>query len=226
MKRIAVLFVAVVALFSACKKENEPTPTDAKINVGFVTNRSTVAKPGGLSSSNSLSFTSGTIKIKEIKLDAKKADESSVKVSLKQPATIDFATQTVTPEVSLQLTPGVYKSIELGIELQDISNDPAIVIEGIYVNSLNASVPVRFELLTGEGFEAEGKDVNLTDRLNVMTKINLDPQYWFSTVTAAELDDAAMAAGGGRILISKTTNTAIYNKVAERIDDLSETVFE
>ena len=226
MKRIAVTLLAVVAHFSACKKESEPAPTEAKVSVGFSTNRSTVAKPGGLSSSNSLKFTTGTIKIKEINLDAKKADESSVKVSLKQPATIDFATQTVTPEVSLQLTPGVYKSIELEIELQDISNDPAIVIEGTYVNSLNASVPVRFELLTGEGFEAEGKDVNLTDRLNVMTKINLDPQYWFSTVTAAELDDAALAAGGGRILISKTTNTAIYNTVAERVDDLSETVFE
>jgi hypothetical protein len=226
MKRIAVVVLAVVSLFSACKKEVEPAPTDAKVKFGFVTNSSTVAKPGDFSSSNSLRFTTGTIKIKEINLDAKKDDHSSVKASFKQPATIDFATQTVTPEISVELTPGAYKSVKMEIKLQETSNEPTIVVEGTYVNSLNASVPIRFELVTGEGFKAEAKPVDLADRLNVMAKITFDPQYWFLNVTAAELDDAALAAGGNRILINKTTNTAIFNKVAERITHLTEAVFE
>lgn len=178
---------------------------------------------GRLAAANDLVFNSGTITIREVVFDGDNASES-ISRTIEQVADIDYATGNVTPEIVVVVPPGNYKSVNLGIEMQDVGSDPSTVIEGIYTNSNLEEIPIRFEFNSGEVFEAGAASVTIEAGADIVGKITFDALDWFGTVTVNELDNASLT--NGTIIISETKNVAIFDKVADRLDVATQAVFE
>ena len=125
----------------------------------------------------------------------------------------------------MTIPPGVYTSVSLGIEIQDETDKPSVVATGTYTNTAGARIPLRFEFNSGEVFEASSDDVSVTIHHDtpVTAKISFDPHDWFSTITFTQLDNAARTSGV--IIISETNNAAIFNLVADRLDELTDADF-
>lgn len=230
MKRAVQLLagsaVLSVALFSSCADEAAaPVSRKARLTLSASTNRQPATKAGREASVNQLVFTSGSIRFSEVDFDAKRVGtENWISVSHQQLATLDFATGVITPAVTIEVEPGDYQDVDLSIEIHDEGTSPAIVIEGTFTNSRNTAVPVRFEFNSGEEFEFEAERITFTERQNVVTRIVFDPQFWFGTITASQLENATLT--NGRIVVSATSNTAIFGIVAQRLDDSTEVEFD
>jgi len=204
---------------------NVPGPGVSRLNLQATANRQPVRKAGRTAAVTTLAFTSGSIIFAEVVFDADRvSDGRSISVTHEQVATLNFATGEITPPISVDVPAGEYKDVYLGIEIQDVNEVPGIVIEGTYTTTANVVRPIRFEFNSGEVFEAEAERVVLNEKTNVVTRISFDPQYWFGTITAQQLDNATVT--NGRILISETSNVAIFNIVAQRIDDRTEADFD
>lgn len=211
------------ALFSC--NDDEPAAPKAKLSIQPTVNKQLENKTGRVAATNDLVFSTGSIKFREVVFDGDRVDNGqSISITHEQIATIDFATSTVSPAVVVEIPAGEYQSIYLGIEIQDEGSTPSVVIEGTYTNSNDVTTPIRFEFNSGEVFEAQAASATLNANQNVVAKITFDPQYWFSTITATQLDNAAIV--DGKILINATNNTAIYTVVADRLDDATDAVFQ
>jgi uncharacterized lipoprotein YbaY len=215
------------ALFSSCDDDTAP-PAKARLNLQVSTNRQPTTKTGREASVNQLVFTTGSIKFREVVFDADIVGavgaDTSISITHEQVAVIDYATGTITPAVVIEVPPGVYEDVYLGIEIQDEGANPSVVIEGTFTDSQGMAVPVRFEFNSGEVFEAEAERVTLTEGRSVIARITFDAQYWFGTITASQLENATRT--NGRIVVSETSNVGIFGIVAQRLDDATDAVFQ
>ncbi len=101
---------------------------------------------------------------------------------------------------------------------------PSIVIEGSYTNSDNVTFPLRFEFDSGEVFEANAAIVEIPEGTDIIGKIVFDAYAWFKTISATQLDNAKTT--DGIIIISETSNSAIFDEVADNLDYTTQAIFE
>ena len=222
MKSLVTIFLlSATILFTSC---NNDEPTNGRIKFAVNTTSSSTGNLGGrLAAANDLVFTSGKITIREVVFDGDN-EAQSISRTIPQIADIDYATGAVTPAITIEVPPGNYTSVNLGIEMQDNGSAPSTVIEGTYTNSSAEEVPIRFEFNSGEVFEASAASVTIAAGADIIGKITFDARDWFSTVTPAELDNAALT--DGTIIVSESSNSAIFEKVAARLDVATQAVFE
>lgn len=222
MKTYQMLLVSgLIAVFFTlgCKKEN----LDSTITLAVNTTSSSTTTLNKVAAANNLQFTSGTITIREVVFDGETGSQS-ISRTIEQIADIDYATGNVSPAVVIEVPAGNYSDVNLGIEIQDINADPTVVIEGTFTDSTNTDVPVRFEFNSGEVFEAEASIVDIPAGTDLIAKITFDALDWFSVVSAAEMNGANRT--NGMIIISETSNPALFDKVADRLDVATQAVFE
>jgi len=213
--------VICVSLITSCSSDDNDN-SDVNIRLAVNTTSSSTSTQSRFAP-NDLEFTSGSITIREVVFDG---DNGTVSISRtrEQIAVIDYATGTITPEVIVTVPAGTYTSVNLGIELQDENSTPSVVIEGTYTNSNDEIIPIRFEFNSGEVFEADAASVVLVEGTDVVGKITFDALSWFSPVSAAQLDNATLTAG--TIIISETSNSNIFDIVADKLDVDTEAVFQ
>ena len=108
--------------------------------------------------------------------------------------------------------------------MQDDGSDPSVVIEGTYTNSDEVDIPIRFEFNSGEVFEANATSVTIEAGSTITGRITFDALAWFSTISATQLDDATLT--DGTMIISATSNSTIFDTVADRLDIATDAVFE
>lgn len=100
-----------------------------------------------------------------------------------------------------------------------------MVLTGTFTHN-GESHPVRFEFNSGETFEIEMEgNVALTEGINALAEITLDPHVWFTTVTAEQLA-AADKDINGVIVISETMNEDIFDIAADGLDLATDVEFE
>jgi outer membrane murein-binding lipoprotein Lpp len=226
MKKVKFKFIlaAIVVggiLFAGCE-EDDVNP-NGKIKLQVETTSSTTVNFKSTSAANDLVFDSGTITIREVVFDGE-ADTVSVSRTIEQIAEIDYASGDVSPEVVIGVPAGDYTGVNLGIELQDENNEPTVVTEGTYTNSSGEAIPIRFEFNSGEVFEANAESVKIEAGADLIGKITFDAISWFATVSSDELDNATLSEG--TIIVSGTSNAAIFDKVADKLDVDTQAVFE
>ncbi|NJW53902.1 hypothetical protein [Salinimicrobium oceani] len=222
------LFLAILITTISCSNSDdaESPTTNATIRLkATTTSSSTASKTANKSSleTNDLVFNSGYIVIREIVFDGQNGS-NSVSRTKEQIATINYATGVVSPIVEITVPAGSYTGVNLGIELQDENDRPTVVIEGTYTNSSEDILPIRFEFNSGEVFEANASSVEIEPGADLIGKVTFDALSWFSTVSANQLDNANLT--DGVIVISETSNSAIFDIVADRLDVETEAVFE
>lgn len=221
MKTRSTLIAGILALgMFACDKDEVSMP-NAHVNMSFntiTTTHSSSLTNGRTLAGNTLAFTSGFITIREVQFEAETATDS-VEVNLEQITKIDFATGVSTPDISGLLIPaGTYNEVEVEIELQDDSDQPAMVLNGSYSDAEGVKHPVRFEFNSGETFEvAREGAITFGGGESILAQVTFDPHIWFAAVSSEQLVSALKDAQGV-IVISSTQNTNIFNVVADGLD--------
>ncbi|MDN5202771.1 hypothetical protein QQ008_15385 [Fulvivirgaceae bacterium BMA10] len=216
IKTIAlVLFASISAFLTSCDNDETSSPM---VQLKFNTINSTKSIPTGRVTTNSLTFTEGYIKIREIQFEAE-TDTDSVEVNIEQTVVIDFATGATTPDLSgLTFPMGTYEEVEVEIELLDENNQPSVVIDGTFVDRNEVSHAIRFEFNSGETFEVEKEGrIVFGESETVLAQVTFDPGVWFLGVTSEHLE-AATKNSSDVIVISTTQNVNIFEIVADGLD--------
>lgn len=224
MKTLNIGLTIMLGSLQLMSCSDDPTPM-ARIKLeASTTSASTSTQSGRVTGTNGLQFTSGIITIREVVFDGDNDNGTSVSRTHEQIAVIDYATGVITPEVIVTVPAGLYRSVNLGIELQDDGADPSMVLEGTYTNSTDVVIPIRFEFNSGEVFEANATVVTLSTDTDVVGKISWDALDWFSVISASRLDEATQT--NGTIIISESSNESIFSDVADRLDVGTQVVFQ
>ncbi len=225
MKLITLIYTLIffIMLFTACEKEEAIFEGSGTLQFQFDLNRGqgVVNK----TTAGTLTFDSGFIIIREIVFDGDPVGAPSVSITHEQISTIDFATGEATPPVNVEIPASEYKSVNLGIEIQDENDNPTIVIEGQYTRTDGTTSPIRFEMVSGEVFEAEAESASVPSNIPAIAKITFDPISWFSRISSQKLDNAK-TNNNGVIVISENRNEAIFDLVADGLDRSTEAVFQ
>lgn len=232
MKKITIpIFVMLVSMMTlvSCNDSNNPM---TEVKYTFEVNKTASHAKAKSTESYSTSmaadvqFSSGFITIREIVFDGDMAEGGSVSITHEQIAEIDVATGNTTPSLdAVEIPAGTYLSPNLGIELQDESDQPGMVIEGTYTDTAGNQVSLRFEFNSGEVFEAESDQVELEEGSVATAQITFDPVFWFSDVTSEMLDNAGRDTNGV-IVISETSNGEIFSNVADKLDVATQATFQ
>jgi len=170
-----------------------------------------------------IEFLTGQVTISEIVFDGDIIGSESVSISHEQVATIDLATGIVSPAVEVIIPYGDYNAVNLGIEILDEDDSPSVMAQGTYTDANNVVTEVHFEFNSGEVFEAEAESYSFVEGTRAIAQIDFSPAVWFSQVTEAMLDGADRV--DGVIMINETTNSDIFDMVADKLDDATEASF-
>ena len=177
-------------------------------------------------SAGDLQFTDGHIRIREVVFDGDRVGGESVSISHERVVTFDFATGLGDPaDQVIEIPAGEYRSVYLGIELQDENNDPSLVVTGTYEKADGVAYPIRFEFNSGEVFEAEAATATVDPGTTAISRITFDPHAWFRPVSYDRLENASVNADGV-IVVSEISNAAIFDLVADGLDMSTEAVFD
>ena len=218
-KNLVVAAALVFGMFACGEDEVAPVQESTQVSLAFNTVKTSTGSgsAGERVLASGLSFSSGFITIREVQFEAE-SDTDSVEVSLEQVTKIDFATGVSTPDISgLVIPAGTYREVEVEIELQDNGDEPAVVLNGSFVND-GVSTPVRFEFNSGETFEVEKEGmITFAGGESIVAQVTFDPNVWFLGVESEQLLSATKNAEG-IIVISATQNANIFDVVADGLD--------
>lgn len=230
---LSLMMILTVTLFS-CSTESELNG-ESQVAVKFntlpsFTSTQAVTKDNQLKqmTSGSLTFTDGYIAISRLEFEVEAENDSIEReFELQQNTIIDFATGATTPDISnITIPAGTYEEVEIEIELREDSEEPAILLNGIFTSSDGVEHPIRFEFNSHESFEVEREGVIVLEENQVaVTQITFDPVLWFAGITEADLANVT-ADSEGVIVISATQNTEVFEKVADGLDLASEVEVE
>lgn len=210
--------VAVAAISLGMIACSDDDTAGARLNLDFNT-VTTATNTSQRALANGLVFTDGFITLSEVRFEADAdVDSLEIEFELEQKTVIDFATGVTTPDISgITIPAGTYEEVEIEIELYDETDEPGVVLTGLFTFD-GVATPVRFEFNSGETFEVEKEGtVVLTDGTNALAQITLDPHVWFAAVTAEQLA-AADRNEAGVIVISETQNSNIFEIAADGLD--------
>lgn len=233
MKKVTIPIIAVLMsmlTLTSCDDGNNPM---TEVRFTFEMNKTesqakakSVEPSSTIMSAADVQFSSGFITIREIVFDGDMVEGGSVSITHEQVAEIDLATGNTTPSLdAVEIPAGNYLSPYLGIELQDINDQPQMVIEGTFIDSTGAEIPLRFEFNSGEVFEAEAGQVELLEGRVATAQITFDPVFWFSGVTSEMLGNASRDTNGV-IVVSETSNAEIFSNVADKLDVATQATFQ
>lgn len=214
------LLISSTLLLSSCQKEERESPG---LRLKFDINKNVVDYRGP----GDLQFTDGFITITEVVFDGDLVGGESKSITHSRLVVYDFGTGESSPaENVIDLPPGTYNDIYLGIELQDENDDPTLVLKGTYEKEMDGQVyPIRFEFNSGEVFEAEAAKGTIPPNTPAIAKITFDPHTWFSKVSFNQLENAKVD-NDGVIVISEESNEGIFDLVADGLDRATEAIFQ
>jgi hypothetical protein len=215
-----VLLLGGVLFTTSCQKDEDES---TGVSLQFDINKEVV----NYRSPGDLQFTDGFITIREVVFDGDRVGGASESITYSKVVVYDFGTGTSEPaDHVIDIPAGTYNDIYLGIELQDVNDDPTLVIEGTYERESDGEVyPIRFEFNSGEVFEAEAASGVVPPNTPAIAKITFDPHEWFSGVSFNMLENATVN-NDGVIVISESSNASIFDIVADGLDMSTQAVFQ
>lgn len=233
-KLFSVLAFSSLSIFSSCSSEDEVPAFgtgDGKIGIAFVLNNSNVQSLNARVENAAFVIEKGFIQIKELELDLEGRNETGtfekeMEIKFNDIKKISFNEFDKSVDFFMNIPEGEYKEIELELDLIDYRNEPSIYFEGQFTNLEGVTTPFKFEHFGDEiDFEVEidGDDDNYfrVDRINnPLALFQMNAVNWMKNLTIAEMNNAQRT--NGVILISRNSNSAIYEKIRQNIEASSE----
>ncbi|MCH7576166.1 MAG: hypothetical protein IIA59_13730 [Candidatus Marinimicrobia bacterium] len=173
---------------------------------------------------NSLTFTNASIRVIELVFDAV-GPNGSISITEPLTSTIDLINNVATPEMPIvNLGPGTYTSLNMGLEIRDLDEDPGIVVEGSFNDTENNSTLFSFLFNSGEVFETDADQLVIPEGSVMEAKITFYPAEWFRGITAQNMLDATKDSIGV-VVISGSSNTGLFEIMAAALDSSTQATF-
>lgn len=226
LKILSIIALSFTLTF--CTDEEEPLkkPTDLKFSMDI--NR----EPN---SENNLAFHKGFIILAAFDFEGEREVGSEVYFSREFTSGLNVNLNELTevPELDFEIPQGVYNRISISFETFDDYDQNCLVVEGIFTDADNSETPLKFEFNSSEYWEIVAEDYSGNSQIiidadvSAVSKIELDPIYWFGTVTYSMFESAERININGKptIIVNESINTNIYELVVARIDESTECVF-
>ncbi|MFC0262040.1 hypothetical protein [Fontibacter flavus] len=233
-KLLSILAFTAVTAFSACSSDDE-TPSvgqgEGKMGIALVLKNNSMNTVNGRVENSNLTIEKGFIQIKELELEVEGRNENGdfekeIEIEFDDIKKITFNEFDRSVDFFLNIPEGEYDEIELELDLIDYRNEPSISFEGTFVNDEGASTPFKFEYFGDDiDFEVEidADDDNYfrVDRINnPLALFELNAINWLRNVTSTEMNSAERT--NGVILLTRNSNSSIYNKIKQNIEASSE----
>ena len=215
MKQFSLLLTGALFIFLAsCKKENNTG------NVGFrLTTTNRTAQVAGRVSSVSITWTAGHVFADKVEFEAEKDDEFEISYEGRVRRKIDLFTSVPQQLTNITIPPGKYDEIGIEIDISNSTTDTAFVLRGTYNNN-GQIIPVLFFINELVELEAEAENVVVNDNNDFQALTTFNLSQLTAGVTGSLLNTATLT--NGILVVSKTSNQIIYNKMIDNLDDMDD----
>lgn len=241
MKTLIKLSLSAILLSGifSCNDDEEPIAIGTgDVRMGFGVKISSTSNPGARVQNSGLDITSGFLQVKEIDLETEGEDENGEferELEFKFPEILKIDFNELDPGVDffINIPSGNYEEIEVEIDLIDNRDQPSIQVDGTYNREDGSSVPFRLQVFGDDDddldfeveLEADDDELFFLDAVNnPLALLEINAIGWFSGISSSELDNAELT--DGILLISRSKNRNIYDRVLDKIEDSSEIELE
>lgn len=215
MKKYAfpLMMASVLFILLSCNKDKESTNLNYQLQTS---NRSVAVNrvAGG-----SMNWTSGSAFVDKIEFEAEKNDDVEIRFESDANRRIDLFAP-VANLGNITLPDGKYDEIELEIDLMSTGTDTSFVLRGAYTNSTGQTTPVLFFISDVVEFETEADNVTINGGNQFTALTTLDLSLLTSGISESQLNAATRT--NGVIVISKNSNSGLYNSIISVINSIDE----
>jgi hypothetical protein len=228
MKISKILLLATAAsqiFFASCKKSNDVSlQGNSGINYELKATNSVATINQRLESPQSgiLTWTSGSGSASLIKFEAK-SNNNKVEYKSKTLQHIDLFAAINSKLGNIALPAGAYNEVEFKIVLSKTASDAALELKGQF-SSGAVTVPVTFTVDTELEIKAEKSNVVVSDNNSYKALSTIDLSLLTRNITEAMLKNAQVT--NGTVIISSTSNPALYAALLANLTDLDSCEFE
>jgi uncharacterized lipoprotein YajG len=229
---LLALVIISVLLFTSCNKDSQNAELKSSaLSLKMQALNQTVSLPvvdNGLKSATistaKVVWDKATMLVSKINFEAEMntkhtgKDSISIEYSWKGPKTIDLFDLTTTIG-SIILPAGTYDKISLKVnsEKEDANGLPLVFLSGNYTNTAGTVVPITVSVSDQVSFKTSIKDdailAGVATNLSSTIQIYLDQLLLHVDISA--LDNATLT--GGKLVISATSNGAIYQMIMQNL---------
>jgi len=239
LSRLVLLATTVLIVMSSCSKSNNRSTPGVRFTARAINTNSVVAGriAGDFAArtTNGISFnwTEGILQLSKIEFEAERDDDDrsdddrfddddEIELEISNPAAVNiFENNNLLG--SLQLPAGKYEEIEIELETKRSNSRIPLVLKGTADN--NGTV-VNIELQINEDLEieCEEEDITISGINDFLARIQFDLQALTQNISSTDLNNASV--NNNTILISRSSNNAIYSKVLNNIQRMCKVDFD
>lgn len=208
-----LLIIVLASILGACETDDLKEPTTLSFEITIDTTNT--------QSDNFLQFTGGSINLSGFSFEGKRlgADDIYFEKSFPNGLIVSFLKEETNNDLLFTIPKGTYSFTKITFETFDDNSQPTITTNGIFLDG-NTTTPILFEFFSNEYFTVQSAEENSISTSSSFT-IQLDPNFWFSTITTNDLNsaDKKLIDGVPTIYISEDFNDNIYDIVADKLDE-------
>jgi len=219
--KIVIVALALATSLFSCKKDNglSPSSSSAKISFGLKADNPSMAlasTPGltvnGLATNASgpvITWTAGTATVTRFQFEAKKA---GAKIEVESNGLKNINLFAIDPSFfPVKIDTGTYSEIEVKLVLvKTTSAAIPLQLKGSFTKADGTVMPVELDINEDMVIKTEIKSVVIDATTDLKTTFMLHLNKIFSGITVADLSAATVT--GGAVVISNTSNVALFNK--------------
>lgn len=206
--------IAATTLFSCKKSNTDTTPTDpnttAQLNYRLKTTNPSAALK---TTASTITWTSGFANPTMVKFEAKQGT-TEIEYKSTNTAQIDLMSSSAVYFGNFSVPIGTYTEVELKYQLNNNGSSPALELNGQLSTTL-LPVPVKVQISGPVELKTEQHNVTFTNKTSVTGAATIDLSMLTSGLTEAMLLSASVTSG--TIVISATSNTALYNTILSNL---------
>ena len=225
---VLICAFAGMLVLSSCEKESNSGALLLKMKAD---GKSYSLLKSGSATVNSFTWDTCYIHISEIEFEAEKhengnsANSFEISYEWKGPRKVDLLSSgSIVGEINLD--PGVYDEISLDIQADKSAsgNAPVFYLSGTYTyaEANNRRVIIMFDENIEFEVEREGAELTGINDYTALITIYLDKLT--EELTQSDMENATLTEN--RIIISKNSNPALYQKLTLKIDDCDDVEFD
>lgn len=234
----AVMVLVAGMVFTSCKKEPaSSTATSLKVKMQATNKSFSVYKSASLNTPGFVWDTS-YLNVSKIDLEAemmeneaskdsseigneKSKESSGTELEWKGPKKVDLFN--INSFIgSFDLKPGSYDNISIKVEAykSDAGTDPVFYLSGTYKNATGVDIPIKVIVNEDLAFKVEKEGTMLNAANDYASLINVNLSLLMNGILQSDLDNAVLT--DGKIVISSTSNSALYSIIKENFSKSEE----
>jgi hypothetical protein len=214
----SVLLIGSFSFLTSCKKSN--TGSSGFTYKLTTSNRASVV---GRVEAGNISWSSGYGTSNLLKFEAKNGTGTEVEYKSSMAQRVDIFSSLAAAIGTINLPQGTYSEIEFKAELAPSGSDAALELNGTFTSGTIAT-PVVFTVSSPLEIKTERNNVVISDNASYTALTTLNLSQLTSGITEVMLNSATKT--NGKIIISASTNTSIYNRMLSNLDSCDEVEFE